>query len=212
MPHVSKPLLTGLMAALALAIGAGSASAGRLSIDETRFRITWPNLEFVGFGILIRCPVTLEGSFHSSTMRKVRGALIGHISRASVRGAEPPCTGGTSTLLAGSLPWHLAYEAFTGTLPTIDSIEVSSIGLAVRFDPAGAPHPCLAVTTTANDLSASVSLTREEGGVLKATSVTADPRDLIPCEIGTAAFNGFVRGNGTPTRLGTTGLLSIRLI
>jgi hypothetical protein len=64
--------------------------------------------------------VSLEGSFHSATMRKSEGALIGAITRGIVKGDT--CFAGRATLLQETLPWHVTYEAFDGRLPNIDNI------------------------------------------------------------------------------------------
>lgn len=123
-----RVVLTVLVFAVVLA-AAGGASANKLSFGERSFRLTWPAEEPLvirkaseSFGIddLLRCPVTLEGSFHSATMRKVVGSLVGQVYRAAVGACayerswfEP------SGLLAETLPWHVRYTAFAGTLPRI---------------------------------------------------------------------------------------------
>ena len=110
--------------AVALGIGllANVASANRFSTSSRNFRITWSSLTFVGSGVeaQVRCPVTLEGSFHSATITKVRGALIGLISRASI--ASALCTGGTASFLTATLPWHRTYSSFSGSLPAITHV------------------------------------------------------------------------------------------
>ena len=129
--------LAGLVAALLMGLAAGSASAGRLSFSNSRFRITWENLRFQteGGGVNpgIECPVTFEGSFHSGTIRKVPRALIGYVSRATVVGSQPPCTNGKVTILRESLPWHVTYEGFSGVLPAIESFDVMIHDIAVRI-------------------------------------------------------------------------------
>jgi hypothetical protein len=120
----SKLILAGLTASLLMGLAVSSATAGRLSVSNTRFRVTWASLNLKNFEneAEIRCPVTLEGSFHSATIRKAAGALIGAVTRAITPGTEPPCTGGRATILQESLPWHLTYEAFRGTLPRIERV------------------------------------------------------------------------------------------
>jgi len=92
----------------------------------------------------VRCPVTLEGSFHSKTTSKVAGQLVGYISRVTVGNAS--CTSGHSTALTETLPWHITYEGFTGTLPRITEIHILLVGAAFRFELLGSF--CLARTTT----------------------------------------------------------------
>lgn len=118
----SKLIFVGLAATLLMSFAVGTTSANRLSSSSSNlYRFSWPDFRFFAEEgtELGRCPVTLEGSFHSATIRKVRGALVGFISRASVRGAEAAgnCTGGTATIEQASLPWHVTYDSFTGTLP-----------------------------------------------------------------------------------------------
>jgi len=116
----TKPYLTALAAALPLALGVGAASARTLSMSSQTFRVTWSRLEFQNatFGVTVRCPVTLEGSFHSRTLAKTLGSLIGAITAA--RAKEESCTGGRVHLK--NLPWHVTYEGFTGTLPNISGV------------------------------------------------------------------------------------------
>jgi hypothetical protein len=118
-------------AAALMATAVGSASAGRLSLSSRTFRVTWTALEFAEptFGVSIRCPVTFEGSFHSSTIAKVAGSLIGYITRAPL--ASSACTGGAgegAALGNESLPWHIRYDGFAGTLPNITMVKLRILG------------------------------------------------------------------------------------
>jgi hypothetical protein len=133
----SKLTLAGLTASLLMGLAVSSASANELKIaDTTGFRVTWTafNLQGVEAGVRVICPVTLEGTFHSTTLQKRAGALIGFITRAAVNGAEPPCTGGRATILQEHLPWHLTYEAFTGTLPDIEFVTLLLRRFAYRVE------------------------------------------------------------------------------
>jgi hypothetical protein len=124
----SKFILGALTASLLMGLAVSSASANRLSVSNRFFRITWASLRFFPENETgtpdIRCPITLEGSFHSATIRKNSGALIGAVTRGIVNATEPPCTGGHATIRQESLPWHVTYEGFRGPLPNITSIEV----------------------------------------------------------------------------------------
>jgi hypothetical protein len=127
-----KLVLTALTAALVLASAISTASARNLSTTSQTFRATWSSLEFAASASTIRCRLTLEGTFHTRTIAKVRGSLIGLINRAIfVR----PCTGGEAWIDNGTeveplgtapnkLPFHLTYEGFRGTLPNIDQIRL----------------------------------------------------------------------------------------
>src|SRR5690348_5062866 len=117
--------LTALMAALLLSAAVSTASARNLSSSTKNIRATWARLEFVG-GLGTRmCQVTLEGSYHERTIVKSWGSLIGAVTRVDVK--RESCTGGEATPLV--LPWHITYEGFTGTLPTITSVRL----LLARF-------------------------------------------------------------------------------
>ena len=126
-----KLCFTALTAALLLASAIATTSARNLSVSNQRFRVQWQELEFASELVTIRCHVTLEGSFHYRTILKNVGRLIGHITRVAVR---RPCTNGEAWaangverhprlgVLANTLPWHVTYEGFAGTLPNITTI------------------------------------------------------------------------------------------
>jgi len=116
----SKLILAGLSAALLMSLAVGSAQANRLSTTNKNWRAVWSRLVFQnGTSNLVTCPVTMEGSFHSATIRKVLGALIGYVTRAT---AGRPCSGGAATVNQASLPWHVTYEGFETALPNITEI------------------------------------------------------------------------------------------
>ena len=126
----AKLCFTALAAAILLASAVSTASAGRLSVSNQQIRTVWSSLEFVGTAT-IRCRLTLEGSFHSRTITKIRETLIGHITNARFNA----CTGGRAWAANGvevaplgrlnnTLPWHITYEAFEGTLPAIEAVRL----------------------------------------------------------------------------------------
>ena len=120
----SKLLLAALTSALLLAALVSSASANRLSQSEASFRVTYSPLSFVpSFGSSMRCPVTLEGTYHSRTIAKTAGALIGYVNRVVIG----TCESGVMRANTETLPWHVQYSSFTGTLPTITSISQTLI-------------------------------------------------------------------------------------
>ena len=88
----TRMLLGSLLAALALASAVSSASANRLSLSSTTFRQVWTPLSISNseFAVTMTCNVTVEGSFHSAQITKVREALLGYITRARF---GHPCTG-----------------------------------------------------------------------------------------------------------------------
>jgi len=137
MSHHIKLALAGFAAALAISVAVGSASANRLSGSSRTLRAVWTELRFFGEGGIeaeASCPVTLEGSFHSGTISKVVGVLIGHVTSAA-SGSGAACRRGSSSVLKETLPWRLTYEGFSGTLPRITGVSVLLTGLAMKTDP-----------------------------------------------------------------------------
>jgi hypothetical protein len=209
----SKVLLSGLTAAIVMAFAVGSASANRLSLGATDWEAKWTALEFISGGWTFRCPITLQGSFHSRTLTKTAGLLIGHMTRASVKGSlgAGACTGGRMTLLTATLPWHVTYESFTGTLPNIQGLGLSLIGLAMQIQPPES-LTCLMRTTQTEPAGVSMGVS---GG--RATELTADPSAEISLT-GSGGFcvfggEGHFGGTSRPlTRLNSTATISVTLI
>jgi hypothetical protein len=189
----TKSYIALVVTTLALCATVASASANRLSVSNRFFRLTWASLEFEVAGTTTRCPITLEGSFHSSTFRKIEEALVGNVTRGLVNGARPPCTGATTTILAESLPWHIRYGGFIGALPNISRLTIRVIGFTLRIDFDGILPPCLLRTTTENP--ARFFLEREAGGAI--AGVSSDPSSSIPLS------NGFGCGVAEATYAGT---------
>jgi hypothetical protein len=217
----AKVVLTALAAAAVLASAVATASAGKLSTSEQSIRTSWTSLEFVGGPVTVRCRVTLEGSFHSRTIAKVREALAGAITRAIVahrctngeawydNGVEPQPLG----VAPQRLPFHLTYESFATSLPNITSINlllsrvsfvIASSGTMGRY---GRPEDNITGTAT-----------REAGGgITQITPVAGrDRARLVTClreEIFECAAEGAVRtSSGPATGLTNTNTISISLI
>lgn len=193
-----------LAAAIVLGSVAGTAAANRLAFSENHFRVVWGILTFeAGTGFFnIKCPVTVEGSFHSKTLSKVAEQLIGYVTRMSLN--NEACTSGHFTVLTATLPWHVRYGSFTGTLPTITTFRLKVVGFAILYEAAG--FNCLYEGTW------SWTLNREAGtGVTR----TVTPTGTIPLKTqlagftcpGTGEFIGsgevFVQGSST-TRITVT--------
>jgi hypothetical protein len=204
----SKLLFAGLGAALLFSMAVGSASARNLSITNRDFRIVWRALHAGSTGgVSIDCPVTFEGRFHSSTIHKTVGALVGLITRSTVVGGS--CTGGTATFNQEALPWHVRWDGFSGNLPAITLILLSLIGAKVSVTSAG--QTCTTQTSVANPGKARIIV--ETGG--RGRELRVDERALIPMR--TAFFcqfsgEGFDSGIGSVTLLGNSTTISIRLI
>ncbi|MFL5818092.1 MAG: hypothetical protein ACJ76L_10890 [Conexibacter sp.] len=203
----SKIWLALMGATVALGALVGTASARNLSISNQNIRATWAALEFSNpsSGLLIRCPLTLEGSLHSRTIAKVAGSLIGYITRAAF--AEASCTGTTWRVLAESLPWHETYQGFAGTLPNILLIQTTLVrpGFEITLSFAGSRITCRYRTSNVN-----LIYNREAGGAL--TSVSVEGRELVG-EGGFGCERGNLAGTSTTlTLLGTATRLTVTLI
>jgi hypothetical protein len=188
-----------------LALAVGSASAGRLSTSSQTFSIVWTSLELAnnfGIGNTVRCPVTLEGSFHSRSITKVERTLIGFVTRATV--ANELCRGGHATVHNETLPWHVTYERFTGTLPNITSVTLLLRGIV--FDINNEAATC---TSTGRDNAAGIASL--SGG--RVTTMRADESRLISLTGGLCSFaRGFFIGEGTVSVLGSGSPITLTLI
>jgi hypothetical protein len=169
----TKFILAGITASLLMGFAVSAATAGRISTSNTKFRVTWASVRFftAESEVEVRCPLTLEGSFHSATLRKTRGALIGALTRGIVKGDA--CAGGTVTVLQESLPWHVTWESFRGTLPRIEAVafllrryefrlEVSSI--TCLYLDQNRPEENLAISATVNPETGQITTTTVLGG------------------------------------------------
>lgn len=199
MGHRSMTAIASVVAALALALVVGSASANRLSYSEQSFRIIWSRLIFSesGGGFPINCPVTLEGSFHQRTFAKTRDLLAGYITNAVVNNAG--CTEGHATILRASLPWHVTYQSFTGTLPGITGVRYNLIGAAFQIEP-GLGLSCLASSSSRSPAAGTAS--REMGGNI--TSLQPDSTLAIPVTGALCPESGIFSGSGEVFVLGST--------
>jgi len=142
--------LTALIAAMLLASALSTASARRLEVSNQGFLVSWSRLEFQASFGSVRCQVTLDGSFHSRTIPKVERLLIGHITQVIIK--KESCTGGEA-LIEGrgqTLPWHVTYESFTGTLPSITSVSLLLRGALFRINVTAIGLICLYGLATDN--------------------------------------------------------------
>jgi hypothetical protein len=207
--YVRRLLLAALIATSVLSLHVASAAAIKLALSESGFRTTWAPMRFTAGSLSISCNLTLEGSFHSRTVAKVERGLIGYVSRASVAA----CSGGTATVLSETLPWHVQYGGFAGTLPNISRVTLRVIGASVRLAFAEfREFPCLGRTET--NTPGVVIATRNEAGVL--TSMRFDASSGIPMTgnfICTIAGRGLLVGSSSSaTGAGGAGAISLTLI
>jgi hypothetical protein len=214
MPMKSKLILASLAATLLMATALGSASARVFSLTNRNYRIVWRPLEFIEpnarFGT-VRCPVTLEGSFHSSTISKVENALMGYVSRATT--AATSCTGGSLTIHQESLPWRVTYRGFTGMLPSITEIIFSLLGPSMTIHEA--VFTCN-VTVTNEHASFGRIFIEIMGGGGRELEYFAMDETLIPvtgCPANNIKFRtpNFLFGGGV-SLLGTTTRIRLTLI
>jgi hypothetical protein len=204
-----------LVAIVALGAAVGTAHARNLSIRgaERGFRFTWPAFRAVIFtgvtiktGYLTDCPVTLEGSFHTATVAKINRWLLGYVSSANV--AEASCRGVIGPeefnggqpfpvklrVLRETLPWHLQYLSFAGTLPGIASIRVQFVGAAFQVYELVSGGWCLYRSEAATPMPYTLTL----GAGREVTTVRPDasptPLPLFAagalCESGGMAYSG----------------------
>jgi hypothetical protein len=164
----SKLVLAALTATIVMSVAVSTASARRFSINAQGFRAIWSNLELEASGLNIRCPVTLEGSFHNTVIEKVSGALIGYTTNGQVNG--PVCTGGSATILSATLPWHIRYDSFRGALPNITGIRIQLVGAGFRVDNGTV---CLTLTRASEPAFGIINV-EGAGAIRKIRTLTAD--------------------------------------
>jgi len=209
----SKLLLAGLAAAMMLTFAVGSASANRLSTNAREFYVFWDEpgssgrLTFEGV-LETSCEVTLLGSFHSRTIVKRPGALIGSITHVDINN----CEAGTEARIL-SLPWHVTYEAFTGTLPNITAVRILLLRAAFEID-FGSGVICLGISDASDNASGEARIAA--GNV---TSLIADSDqpilidDVAPSTFCDLSGSGrFVGTADVATSANGTGTATIRLI
>ena len=129
----SKLILAAMAATLVMAFATTTASARNLSLSHgSLWRVVWTPLTFRnGNTTLAQCNVTLEGSFHYTTIAKVAEQLIGYITKAIVD--NPGCPSGRATVLTQNLPWHIRYRGFEGSLPSITGVRIGLVGARFRI-------------------------------------------------------------------------------
>lgn len=215
----SKLVLTALTAALVMSVSINIAQARQFTTTGQNTRGIWTPLEFTALGgfIRIRCNATLRGSFHYRTFSKTR-SLVGYITSAVV---TRPCTGGEVWILNGvetlpngsrpnSLPWHISYDSFTGTLPRIRGIRLAAIGAGYLIIALG--NQCLYTTTAASPAFGIVNLNEATG---EATSLSLDSSSSIPLSVtlgGSCPASGAFSGTTSTFDDGEGVRITVRLI
>jgi len=169
----------------------------------SQFRITWAPLQ-ISPPLLerVRCSVSMEGSFHSTTMRKVSRSLVGLVTRFT----SAACTGGTVTVLNGTLPWHVQYETYSGSLPTITALNLRLIGLSLGVTASGVA--CLFRATESGPLGLIVNRNTATSEV---SSVRVDESMRLPVISGSCT-EPTLSGSGSMKIQNTTSTYSFSLL
>jgi len=216
-----------LTAAIVLAAATG-AQARRFEFSVQSMRAVWTGWKVMNAAgtTLIQCPATLEGTFHSRTISKVCGQLIGYITNAKIRPTESTCVfgGGVENIrflnggtgegeeLPASLPWHIRYFSFTGALPNIVGIKIQIVGLGylIKETVLGTGVSCLYRSTVEEPLYAILTL---EAGVvtgLKLDETRSIP--IAPFQNQLCVLEVFNANTATVTQLNSTARITVRLV
>jgi hypothetical protein len=207
--------LTGLLAAMVLAAALSTASARNLEVSPQGILTSWIALEFQSSAATVRCPVTLDGSFHSRTIPKTVNLLIGAITEVRIK--RESCTNGSASINNATLPWHILYRGFTGNLPTITSVRIAMA--RYRFTVTVLGIPCTYGTT--EDTTTGSAALNAAGEVTELTPVAGinisniiegrNPGELFGCpRTGNLAS---AAGDGRVSQLGRWELrITVRLI
>jgi hypothetical protein len=216
-----------LIAALIVTVAVATADARRFELSNQHIRIIWNpavGTERLAFGVLesgVECPVTFEGSFHSRTISKVSGQLVGYITKAALTKAECEFDPGVENIIilngvellpegavsTNTLPWHIRYDSFTGVLPRITGMRLQIIGLSVRLQIPGA---CLYKSTAAGPAYGILQI--EAGGTVTGFKAE-ETAPTIPRFAGVLCHEAIGwAGIGKVVLLGTTTAIVVRLV
>jgi hypothetical protein len=204
----TKIIIGCLTVALALAAAINTAAARRIEMTEQRFLVLFEELTFRGGENTVICEVNLEGSFHSRTLSKVSGQLIGYVTQAIV---HRPCIQGAGWTLNGierttnTLPWHILYLRFLGTLPTITGIEIQLNNGGFLIEP-GFLVQCLYEATRANGLRGLISVVNGQAKTLSPIPTAIIRPRTFGCPDGT------LEGEGRIGTQSTWSLIFVRLV
>ena len=219
--HLKHHIAVITAATTLLALLATAAPARNFSTSNQQFRVAWNEIDFGTETVTVTCRVTLEGSFHYRTIVKRERALIGYITAAA---AARPCTNGEAWsangrethprlgVLANTLPWHLTYESFTGTLPNITDIRFLIRGLRIKIH---AIFNTLGLYGDANDNITGRAIREARGAITGLEPVAGRSTvRLVNCLGGICPVSGPFsnRRPGVVTLLNTTTRITITLI
>jgi len=213
--------IAALIVTVLLAAVVSTATAARLSISNQNIRATWTSLEFVSPGVLtVRCQLTLEGSFHTRTVAKVTRSLIGAVTKAQFK--QESCTNGSFATFNGvdryngttspnTLPWHITYESFAGTLPNINAVNILLQRFRFGITVPGICTGQYGAETDRLSYSASLGASREVSALTPIEG--RNSASLIRRDAGLACPpTQLFRAGGTVSLLGNTTRITITLI
>jgi len=213
MRGLRKLIATLAATAFLAAITTAVASAREFESSNQNTRIVFrPVILHASNGDSVSCTITLEGSFHYRTIRKVEAALVGYITRAIVD--TPNCRSGPNTgiravALTETLPWHITYVDFSGTLPNVtlrfklNNTSFALLGVPIigtcryRASPNGIIGGPVGREITEGTRNATITV--EEGASIRS--------ETFSCPAGQ-----FTSGPTPIVQLGTTTAITVRLI
>lgn len=197
-----KSALAALAASLLLGALAAPSVAARLSVTGQRIRTTWTRIDLRGAYGTVECELVLESTLHSRTLAKVAGTLIGTVTAANV----PRCARGGLTILRETLPWHVQYAVFLGTLPLITHVQTYLIGMSYRVREPVFGFTCLVTSTTRTPTIGTHTL--GNGGYILSVALSGG----VECEGPGLNFLGEVSGTSSRVDNGSGGGITITLI
>jgi hypothetical protein len=210
----ARLLPAALAATVVLAAAVGQASARRLMFSEQTIRTAMMLRLEAAPAATTNCPVTLEGSFHSRTLSKVCGQLIGYITAAATN--KLGCAVGQRTLFLAppdgtlentTLPWHVRFDSFEGTLPRITGLRMAIVGFGIKV-----LSGCEYQSTTTRPAYVLMTVAAETGRVeaIRFLEEPAIPRR--PPESLCSSPEARLSGRELLTVLGATTSVTVRLV
>jgi len=188
---LSKLLLAVMGATVLLGALVSSASARNLSSSSQTNTALWRRMDFAGGFGTIECEVRISGSLHTRTFTKTVGSLIGYITEGTVL----RCARGSATINRASMPWHVRYRSFGGTLPIITSKSGTIVGVEFTIR-----EPVFGITCTVRrETSSTIGTYTISSGIV----TRAAPSGTSRCSEFEATLAGS-ETNVTTTLTGTT--------
>jgi len=195
---LTKLLLAVVGATVLLGALVSSASAGKLSSSSQTVTALWRSMRFAGGFETVECEVRISGSLHTRTITKTVGSLIGYITEGTIL----RCSRGSATINRASLPWHVRYRSFGGTLPNVTATSGTVVGIEFT-----AREPIFGVTCTVRrETGSTIGTYLISGGIVTSAASSGSS----PC----GSFTGSLSGTETnvSTDTGNTTRITVTLI